>query len=159
MRSKPNRRYTRPDVTYEKRSITKEEEQNIKNDIEIKKKSKYERGIMMVSLKEIKQYLEKRIGKTTTIEDIDFKLADVLEIESQIIIVFIVNNNSIIFRVGGNGLPVIIADEKINCISGYVRFESEESFIGVLYRFLEQYAKNVEIIENDGVERDIFVWH
>lgn len=113
----------------------------------------------MVSLKEIKQYLEKRIGKTTTIEDVDFKLADVLESEEKLYIFFIVNNNSLIFQVGGNGLPVIIADEKINCISRYVRFESEESFTGILYRFLEQYAKNVEIIENDGVERDIFVWH
>ena len=113
----------------------------------------------MVSLEEIKQYLEKRIGKTTTIEDVDFKLADVLESEEKLYIFFIVNNNSLIFQVGGNGLPVIIADEKINCISRYVRFESEESFIGILYRFLEQYAQNVEIIENDGVDRDIFVWH
>lgn len=113
----------------------------------------------MVELKEIKQYLKKRIGKITTIEDIDFKLADVLEIESQIIIVFIVNNNSLIFQVGGNGFPVIIADEKIDCISRYVKFESEKSFTGILYRFLEQYAQNVEIIENDDVERDIFVWH
>lgn len=116
----------------------------------------------MVSLKEIKQYLEKRIGKTTTIEDVDFKLADVLEVENQeniIIIVFVVNDNSLVFQVGGNGLPIIIADKKVDCISRYVRFESEESFTGILYRFLEQYAKNVEIIENDGVERDIFVWH
>lgn len=162
MKNKPNRKYTIPNVTYEKRSITKEEEQDIKNEIEIKKRSKYERGIMMVSLKEIKQYLEKRIGKTTTIEDVDFKLADVLEVENQeniIIIVFVVNDNSLVFQVGGNGLPIIIADKKVDCISRYVRFESEESFTGILYRFLEQYAKNVEIIENDGVERDIFVWH
>lgn len=68
-------------------------------------------------------------------------------------------DNSLVFQVGGNGLPIIIADKKVDCISRYVRFESEESFIGILYRFLEQYAQNVEIIENDGVERDIFVWH
>lgn len=116
----------------------------------------------MVSLKEIKQYLEKRIGKKTTIEDVDFKLADVLEIKGQvckIIIIFIVNDNSLIFQVEGEGLPVIIADQKINCISRYVKFEIKESFTGTLYRFLEQYAQNVETIENDGIDRDIFVWH
>lgn len=116
----------------------------------------------MVTFKEIKQYLEKRIGKITTIEDVDFKLADVLKVENQenlIIIIFIVNDNSLIFQVKGDGLPVIIADEKIDCISRYVKFESEESFIGLLYKFLEQYAQNIKIIENNGIEPDIFVWH
>ena len=43
IRSKPNRKYTVPNATYEKRGITKEEEQNIKNEIANKKKNKHER--------------------------------------------------------------------------------------------------------------------
>lgn len=114
----------------------------------------------MVSIKEIKQYLEKRIGKKTTIEDIEFKLSDVLEVESQIIVIFIVNNNSLIFKIEGDNIPTtIIVDEKIECVSRYVKFESKKSFIRMLYRFLEQYAQNIEIIENNGIEPDIFVWH
>lgn len=41
-RSEPNRKYTIPNATYEKRSITKEEEQNIKSEIANKKKNKHE---------------------------------------------------------------------------------------------------------------------
>ena len=42
IRSEPNRKYTVPNATYEKRGITKEEEQNIKSEIANKKKNKHE---------------------------------------------------------------------------------------------------------------------
>lgn len=51
IKGKPNGRYTRPDVTYEKRSVTKEEEQNIKNEIASKKKEKQHLTKPMVDVK------------------------------------------------------------------------------------------------------------
>lgn len=51
MRGNTNGRYTRPDVTYGERSITKEEEQNIKNDIEAKKREKQHPTNPMVDVK------------------------------------------------------------------------------------------------------------
>ena len=116
----------------------------------------------MVELNEIKQYVNGRLGKVTTIHDFDFKLSNTLEINNSLCIIFTVDNDSLIFVVGNsvdNDGLVIIIDEKIKENTSSTKFYSKKSFINTLYTLLYRYTKYRDKIQSNGIEHDIFDWH
>lgn len=115
----------------------------------------------MVELNEIKQYINSRLGKVTTINGLDFTLSNALEINGQFCIVFTVDNDSLVFEVAksiDDGL-VIVFNTKIKELVSFIKVNSKGSFINTLYRLLDRYTKYKDNIRDNKIEYDIFNWH
>lgn len=115
----------------------------------------------MVGLNEIRQYINSRIDMVTTVNNLDFKLTNTLEMCDKFCIIFTVDNDSLIFEVRNSmdGFLTVTADKKLSSITRFCKVDSKESFIRTLYILLDKYAKHKDKIRNNGIEQDILNWH
>ncbi|WNM50478.1 hypothetical protein Alsa1_CDS0128 [Staphylococcus phage Alsa_1] len=115
----------------------------------------------MVGLNEIKQYINDRLDKVTTVNGLDFRLTNTLDTNDIFCIVFTVDNDSLIFGIGNsidNGV-VIIVDKKIKEHTSFIKVNTKQAFVSTLYGLLDRYTKYQDKVKNNGIEQDIFDWH